>query len=150
MITDLGLVSKHVTGGVEKINVANYLSKPPLPNVECYYEEDSYAVNEQTGGFRLNAQVSNQENWHQGQGNQGRIYGNYNREGHYVRDGNYNRDNNFNRGNYGNRNDRSWPYVPPQDCKIVPRDGGGSMAWVEDMMQKMRRRFDASDEHTKD
>ena len=48
---ELGLVLKHVTGGVEKINVANYLSKPPLPNVECYYEEDSYAVNEQTGGF---------------------------------------------------------------------------------------------------
>ena len=51
MRTEQGLVLKHVTGGVEKINVANYLSKPPLPNVECYYEEDSYAVNEQTGGF---------------------------------------------------------------------------------------------------
>ena len=47
------------------------------------------------GGFRPCAQGSNQENWRQGQGNQGRNYGNYNREGHYVRDGNYNRDNNF-------------------------------------------------------
>ena len=49
------------------------------------------------GGFRPSAQGSNKENWRQGQGNQGRNYGNYNREGHYVRDGNYNRDNNFNR-----------------------------------------------------
>ena len=51
MRTELGLVLKHVTGGAEKINAVNYLSKPPLPNVECYYEEDSYAVNEQTGRF---------------------------------------------------------------------------------------------------
>ena len=51
MITELGLVLKHITRGAEKINVVTYLSKPPLPNVECYYEEDSYAVNEQTGGF---------------------------------------------------------------------------------------------------
>ena len=29
-------------------------------------------------------------------------------------------------------------------------DGGGSMAGVEDMFQKMMRRFDASDEHTKE
>ena len=59
------------------------------------------------GGFRPSAQGSNQDNWRQGQGNQGQIYGNYNRKGHYVRDGNYNRDNNFNKGNYGNRNDRN-------------------------------------------
>ena len=60
-----------------------------------YYKEDSYAVNEQMGGFRPSAQGSYKENWRQGQGNQGQNYGNYNREGHYVRDGNYNRDNNF-------------------------------------------------------
>ena len=75
MITDLGLVSKHVTGGVEKINAVNYLPKPPLPNDECYYAEDSYAVNEQMGGFRPSSQGSNQDNWRQGQGNQGKIYG---------------------------------------------------------------------------
>ena len=84
MRTELGLVLKHVTGGAEKINAVNYLSKPAPQNDECYYEEDSYAVNEQTGGFRRSAQGSNQENWRQGQGNQGRNYGNYNREGHYV------------------------------------------------------------------
>ena len=72
------------------------MAKPSPPNDECYYEEDSYAVSEQMGGFRPSAQGSNQENWRQGQGNQGRNYGNYNREGHYVRDGNYNRDGNFN------------------------------------------------------
>ena len=49
--------------------------------------EDSYAVNEKTGGFRPNAQGSNQENWRKGQGNQGPNYGNYNREGNYVRMG---------------------------------------------------------------
>ena len=26
--------------------------KPPPPNDECYYAEDTYAVNEQAGGFR--------------------------------------------------------------------------------------------------
>ena len=100
-------------------------------------------------GFRPSDQGSNQENLHQGQGNQGQNYGNYKREGHYVRDGNYNRDN-FNRGNYGNRNDRNGPYVPSQNCEVTPRDGGGSMSRVEDMLHKMIRRFDASDEHNEE
>ena len=39
------------------------MSKPPPPNDECYYAEDSYAVNEQTGGFRPSAQGSNKDNW---------------------------------------------------------------------------------------
>ena len=29
MRTELGLVLKHVTGGAEKINAVNYMSKPP-------------------------------------------------------------------------------------------------------------------------
>ena len=102
------------------------------------------------GGFRPSAQGSNQKNWRQGQGNQGRNYGNYNREGHYVWDGNYNRDYNLNKGKNGNRNDRNGPYVPPQNCEIAPSDGGGSMARVEDMLHKMMRRFDASNEHIKE
>ena len=84
MRTEFGLVLKHITWGAENINAANYLPKPPPPNDECYYAEDSYAVNEQTGGFRPSAQGSNQDNWRQGQGNQGRIYGNYYPEGHYA------------------------------------------------------------------
>ena len=83
MRTELGLVLKHVTGGPGKINDVNYLSKPPS-NDECYYAEDSYAVNEQTRGFQPSVQGSNRDNWLQGQGNQGRIYGIYNRQGHYV------------------------------------------------------------------
>ena len=55
MRTELGLVLKHVTGGAEKINAVNYLAKPPPPNDEFYYAEDTYAVNEQTGGFRPSA-----------------------------------------------------------------------------------------------
>ena len=51
MRTELGLVLKHVAGGVEKVNTVNYLSKPPPPNDEYYNEEDSYMVNDQTGGF---------------------------------------------------------------------------------------------------
>ena len=76
----------------------NYLTKPPPPVDIFYYEEDSYAINEQTGGFWQNVQGSNKENCHHGKGNQGRNYGNNNKYGHYVRDGNYNRNNNFNRG----------------------------------------------------
>ena len=125
------------------------MSKPPPPHDEFYYAEDSYAVNEQTGGFRPSAQGSNKENWRQGQGNHGRIYGNYNREGYYVRDGNYNHDNNFNRANYGNRNDRNGPYVPPQNREVTPRDGGDSMVRVEDILHKLMSRFDANDEHIK-
>ena len=112
MRTEFGLVLKHVTGGAEKINAVKYLAKPSPPNDECYYAEATYAVNEQTGGFRSSSQGSNYDNWRQGQGNLGQNYGNYNREGHYVLDGNYNRDNNFNMGNYANRNDRNEPYVP--------------------------------------
>ena len=52
--------------------------------------------------------------------------------------------------NYGYRNDWSGPYAPPQNRKVSPRVGGGSMARVEDMLQKMRMRFDASDEHAKE
>ena len=84
MRIELGLKLKHVTGGAEKINAVNYLAKPPPPIDECYYEEDSYAVDEQMGSFRPSAQGSNQENQRQGQGNQGWIYGNYNCEVHYV------------------------------------------------------------------
>ena len=46
MRTELGLVLKHVPGGAKKINAVNYLAKPPPPIDECYYEKDSYAVNE--------------------------------------------------------------------------------------------------------
>ena len=63
MRTELGLVLKHITRGAEKINVVNYLSKPPPPNDECYYAEDSYAVNEQTRGFQASVQGSNRDNW---------------------------------------------------------------------------------------
>ena len=40
------MVLKHVTGGTEKINAVNYYAKPPPPNDEFYYAEDTYAVNE--------------------------------------------------------------------------------------------------------
>ena len=53
--TELRLVLKHVIGGLEKVNAVNYLTKPPQPTNEYYYKEDSYAVNDQTGGFRSNA-----------------------------------------------------------------------------------------------
>ena len=70
------------------------------------------------GGFRPSAQGSNQDNWRQGQGNQGWNYGNYNRECQYVRDGKYNWN------NYCNMNDRGGPYVAPNIREATHRDGG--------------------------
>ena len=84
MRTELGLVLKHVTRGAEKVNPVNYLTKPPPPADDYYYEEDTYAVNDQTGGFRPITEGYNKNNWCQGQGNQGRNYGNYKNEGQYV------------------------------------------------------------------
>ena len=136
MRTELGFVLKHVTRGAEKVNAMKYFTtQPPLVD-EYYYEEDNYVVNDQIGGFQPNAQGSNQENWHRGQGNQGQNYGNYNREGHYVPDGNYNRDKNFNWGNYDNINDQCGPYVPLQNWEVALRDDGGSIAQVEDMCRR--------------
>ena len=82
------------------------------------------------GGLWPNTQGSNQENWYQGQGNQGRNYGNYNREGQYVLDWNNSRYNKFNKGNNGNRINKSGPYIPPQNQEVARKDGGGSMAQV--------------------
>ena len=45
------LILKHITGGAEKENAVNYLTKQPPPADEYYYEDDSYPVNEQTRGF---------------------------------------------------------------------------------------------------
>ena len=84
MRTELGLVLRHITRGAKKINAVKYLSKPRPPNDDCYYAEDSYTVNEHTGGFRPSAQGSNQENWCHGQGIEGWAHGNYNHEDHYV------------------------------------------------------------------
>ena len=44
------LVLNHVTGGTEKVNAVNYLTKPPPPADEYYYKEDTYEVNDETGG----------------------------------------------------------------------------------------------------
>ena len=59
MRADIGIVLKHVIGGAYKVNAVNYLTKPPPPAHDYYYEEDTYVVNDQTGGFRPNAQGSN-------------------------------------------------------------------------------------------
>ena len=50
--------SKHVTRGVEKVNMVNYLTRNPPPKEGYYYEKDAYALNDQTGGFQPNSQGS--------------------------------------------------------------------------------------------
>uniref|UniRef100_M1DHU7 Integrase core domain containing protein n=1 Tax=Solanum tuberosum TaxID=4113 RepID=M1DHU7_SOLTU len=66
------------------------------------------------------------------------------------KDGNYNRDKNYNRNNYGNGNDKAGPYVQPGNRESGNREGGGSMSRIEDIMQKMMKRFDATDENVKE
>uniref|UniRef100_M1D8F6 Integrase core domain containing protein n=1 Tax=Solanum tuberosum TaxID=4113 RepID=M1D8F6_SOLTU len=65
--------------------------------------------------------------------------------GNYVRDGNFKCDNNYNQNGYGNRNENSGPYVPPGN-----REAGSSMTSIEDMMQKIMKRFDATDDNMKE
>ncbi|XP_069147139.1 uncharacterized protein [Solanum lycopersicum] len=150
MRTELGLVLIHVIGGAEKINAVNYLSKPPPQNDECYYEEDTYTVNEKTGVSYQAPKAQIRIIGAKVKGTQVGTMVTTTVRFIYVRDGNYNRDKNFNRVNYANRNDRNGLYVPPQNRKVTPRDGGDSMAPVEDMFHKIMRRFDTSDEHIKE
>ena len=65
-------------------------------------------------------------------------------------DKNYNRDNNYNRINYRNRNEKVRPYVHLQNQESFYMEAGVSMSLIEDMMQKMMRRFDLIDENVKE
>lgn len=39
-----------MSGDANKVIVVNYLTKPPLPVNEHYFDEDAYVVNYLTGG----------------------------------------------------------------------------------------------------
>ena len=77
-------------------------------------------------------------------------YSNYNCEENYVWDGNCNYDNNYNWNNYVNKNDWSGPYVSAQNREFGNNEVGGSMSRIYDMMQKMMKRFDLTDENVKE
>lgn len=47
----MGWVLKHVSRGVEKVNVVNYLTRTPQPSEDCYYKEVAYALNDQKEDF---------------------------------------------------------------------------------------------------
>ena len=38
-----------MSGGIEKVNAVKYFPKPPTLTDAYYYEEDTYAVNDQAG-----------------------------------------------------------------------------------------------------
>lgn len=48
---------------------------------------------------------------------------------------------------YCNRNERGGLYDPPLNKEATPRDDRSSMGRVEDMMLKIMRRFEATDEN---
>ena len=68
MRSKLGFVLKPVSGGSEKENVVKYLSRTPCLTEEYYCEHTAYVVNDHTGGFRPDANISNIDSWYQGQG----------------------------------------------------------------------------------
>lgn len=74
MIIEPGLVQKHVKGVVKNVDAVNYLKKLASPTHENCYEEDTYALNDQTGVFRPNVLGFNLNNYLQGQGNKGQNY----------------------------------------------------------------------------
>lgn len=58
MRTKIRFILKHIIVGAENMNEVNYLTIPPPPADEFYYEDDCYAVNDQTEGFQPNAHGS--------------------------------------------------------------------------------------------
>lgn len=57
--TELGLVLKNVSGGPEKINVVDYLTRiSPSPIEDCNFEKDDYLVNDQMGVFETIIRVN--------------------------------------------------------------------------------------------
>ena len=105
----------------------NYLYKPP-PTDEYYHEEESYAVNKET---RVSDKTPNAPIRKIGtKVNKTKVETMVITTDRVIISdmGITNGENNFNRGIYGNRNDRSGPYVPPQNHKVSRGDGGGNMA----------------------
>ena len=77
MLTELELVLKNMSEGIEKVNAVNYLTKPPPLVHEYYYYEDAYVVNNQTVVSDLTPKAPIKKMC-QGQDKQGQNYGNYN------------------------------------------------------------------------
>ena len=73
----LGLVIKHVSGGSEMVYAVYNVTGNPPPLEEYYFNEESYDVNDKTGGFQPITQGSNMYNWDKDH----KIKGQYLREG---------------------------------------------------------------------
>ncbi|XP_015081333.1 uncharacterized protein LOC107024936 [Solanum pennellii] len=96
-----------MVGGAEKVNAVYYLTKPPLSVDEYYYNEDDYAVNDQTEVFDKTSKALI-------------------------------------------RRIAVKVIETKVETMLLQRDCLGSMARVEDMLQKMMMRFDASNENSSD
>lgn len=83
MRIELGLILKYVSGAAHNVYAVNYFTKP-LQRQKSITMKKMHMKLIFRWVIQSNSQGSSLDNWRQGQRNQIRDYGNYNREGQYF------------------------------------------------------------------